>query len=409
MDEAQRKHDALMGVLEHQMTDTICLNDAEMELVGTRTAALRVEQASLELSRLMVQFENQKNDLRGLLAEGHAAVEYELNRRIAPLNMDFWLDERVERYGDYLDQGRRAVYLAVLAVEYEYQLSSAERAAVLAATTPGELQRSIDNLRAYAMAGTVGGASPGNLFTVISLRDNLLQLADRSDYPDGWHALTEAERFRSWLASPAHAVYDDDGTYLGQEIPFALQPLGTIGIGDSGGIPVLTGTDCAERLWSVNASLLGTDLYRGSDTTLTRVVLRKRNTFASQWCSPADPARPFQIASTRPTRNLFLDPFHYAESMTPATPVPQHSAGEDRAFADARISAYFNVTRADLEDEAYFNGDSQELAGRGLYGDYALFFPAETLSVSGSNGLVLGSVEDVLLRFDYVSVARSRP
>jgi hypothetical protein len=81
---------------------------------------------------------------------------------------------------------------------------------------------------------------------------------------------------------------------------------------------------------------------------------------------------------------------------------------EVNAFTEARISACFNVTQAEPEDEAYFNGDSQELAARDLFGDDALFFPAETLSVSGSTGLRLDRIDDILLRLDYVSVARGR-
>ena len=152
---------------------------------------------------------------------------------------------------------------------------------------------------------------------------------------------------------------------------------------------------------------MGEGLYQGSDTTFTRVVLRKRNTFFSQWCSSAAGRDPFQIASTRPSRNLFLDPFGRSESMTPYTPVSDPAAvDEARAFTQARISAYFNVSRAQMEDESYFNGDSQELAGRGLYGDYSLFFPAEVLAEGRGDGLVLQNVTDVILRFDYVSVAR---
>ena len=64
------------------------------------------------------------------------------------------------------------------------------------------------------------------------------------------------------------------------------------------------------------------------------------------------------------------------------------------------------MTRAQLESDSYFNGSSRELAGRGLYGDYALFIPAESLSRAGGAGLDLSRLDDVLVRFDYVSVAR---
>ena len=88
-------------------------------------------------------------------------------------------------------------------------------------------------------------------------------------------------------------------------------------------------------------------------------------------------------------------------------PTPDASTvDEARGFSDARIQARLNISRAELESEAFADGDSQELAGRGLYGEYALFIPAETLSVDGRDGLLLANVEDILLRLDYISVAR---
>lgn len=71
-----------------------------------------------------------------------------------------------------------------------------------------------------------------------------------------------------------------------------------------------------------------------------------------------------------------------------------------------RSKAYFNVDRADFETDDYANGETSELAARGLYGEYALMIPAEVLSRDGSKKLVLNEIEDVLLRLDYVSVAR---
>jgi hypothetical protein len=401
------QHEANIQRLEHQIEDEVCFNDAEMELVGIRTAAVRIQQASIDLAREVVELNNLVGDAEGAAVEGHQTLEAELARRVTPITTDFWLSEAVDRYRRYLRQARRAVYLAVLAAEYEFQFTSEARTDVLAARTPGELHDVIDEMRSYTMTGTVGGGSPSDQLTVVSLRDHLLQMADHSELPEGWHQLSTEERFRVLLSASAYATYDEDGSYLGQEIPFTISPLGTMGIGDSQGIPVLAGTDCAERLWSVNASLLGEDLYAESDTTFTTVVLRKRNTFYSQWCT-GEGESPFQVASTRPSRNLFLDPLDFEESDTAVTPEPDKTITDEiNAFTDARISAYFNVTRAELEDESYFNGDSQELAGRGLFGDYALFFPVNTLSIDEGTGLRLGSVDDVLLRLDYVSVARS--
>lgn len=74
--------------------------------------------------------------------------------------------------------------------------------------------------------------------------------------------------------------------------------------------------------------------------------------------------------------------------------------------ASARRARGRHHRRAELERDDYANGSTSELAARGLYGEYALFIPAEVLSIDGSDGLVLEHVDDILLRFDYVSVAR---
>ena len=83
---------------------------------------------------------------------------------------------------------------------------------------------------------------------------------------------------------------------------------------------------------------------------------------------------------------------------------------EPETFTKARIEAYFGVDRAALESEEYASGDTSELAARGLSGRYALFLPAEVLSRfqggARTDGLVLDRVDDILLRLDYVSVAR---
>jgi hypothetical protein len=407
MGEVSRYSDMALDYMQDWEDETRCVTDASMEIAGLRTAGLRIEQAMNGSAAAQLEMETLQRQLKTTLSDAHLAIEETADRVVSPVATDFWLDETVGRFRSAMRRARRVVYLAVVAAEYEFQLSLAARDDVLKARSPLELAAVIDTLRAYTATGTVGGAAPSDLVTVVSIRDNLRQIADLSGTTSSWHRMSPRDRLRLVLTSPEFSVYDADGTYLGQEIPFTISPFGTLGIGDSHGIPVLAGTDCAERLWSVNASLLGTSVYTGSATTFTRVVLRKRNTFYSQWCQD-DPATPFQAASTRPSRTLFLDPYSEpGDSEASRMPQPDPAAVDEvNALTEARISAYFNVTQAQLEDEAYFNGDSQELAARGLFGDYALFFPAETLSVDGGTGLRLDRIDDILLRLDYVSVAR---
>ncbi len=147
-------------------------------------------------------------------------------------------------------------------------------------------------------------------------------------------------------------------------------------------------------------------MINGSDTSFVRVDLLKRNTFFSQWCGSAPEGQPYQVASTRPTRNLFREPGE-GELVGGELGTEFDVSSETRA----RIQAFVNVDRGTLETPDYANGESSELAARGLYGQYALFIPAAIIARESAGGvydegLVLDRIDDILIRLDYVSVAR---
>ena len=404
MDNMERGHESLVDAIERDTAQRRCINDAEMHLIGLQSQQIEIQRATQELAQQLVRFDNLQRAVDGLLSDGQEALANEVERTRAPVDIDFWIDERINEFDRYMRAARRATYLSVMAVEYEYQFSSAERQAALAAQTPADLEQVLSNLRAFTMTGSIGGSNPGELLAVVSLRDQILQIRDDEPLPAGFYDLSASEQFQALLNSPNYAVYED-GDYQGQEIPFRLAPLGRQELGEYQGISLLAGTDCAERLWSANMSLVGEDINQGGDSSFSRVVLRKRNTFFSQWCDESAHDDVFQMASTRPSRNLFLDPYARDESTTPVTS-GLGSSDETEAFSNSRISAYFNISRGELEAEAYTQGSTRELAGRGLYGDYAIFFPAETLSDGGSSGLDLEALDDILMRFDYVSVSQ---
>jgi hypothetical protein len=162
---------------------------------------------------------------------------------------------------------------------------------------------------------------------------------------------------------------------------------------------------CAERLWRVTATIQGDGLSDSQPGASIKIL--KRNTFGSQWCEgKGDGTSSLQVGHLQPSRNLFQD--------NPGAVVP----GETNAFSTAAIYPWFNVRRSDFYKTTYQDGASEELAGRGLYGDYVLLFPAELLEgkslpnppdteLYGSpriNEFPLDKVEDVLIRFDYLSV-----
>jgi len=212
-------------------------------------------------------------------------------------------------------------------------------------------------------------------------------------------------RFHRVLVSPQYAVYDANGKYAGQEIPFSLAPLGSTGLADPASIPLFSGLSCAERLWSVNAVVVGNSPMVGTDTSLTTLQLRKRNTFQSQWCSAAAKS-PLQVASTRPGANLFVDPLSASSWSNDATLASLTGTSATNAYSFATIEARLGVDRQKMESDEYTNGASTALAGRGAFGEYTLFIPRTSLSVTGSAGLALEKVDDILIRLDYVAAER---
>lgn len=400
MDDAQSDFETKIAGIENAAEVDICHNDAKQQLVGARSATIAIDKAVFDLARARAEVDAQLGDAAQIWADGHAYLEEMTNFPVPSTMGDPWYSERIGKYTRNFKLARRATYLAVRAVEYEFQVSSQLRQKVYQAKVPDDLQAILDEIWTTSATRSVAGSRPAELSAVLSLRDDILQVGDRSDWPEELRQLSAEERFHALLTSQHYAEYDDAGDYVGQRIPFSLLPLGALGL-PTNGVSIYAQTDCAERLWSVNASLLGDAMYRGSDTSFVRLDVLKRNTFFSQWCVDPPPTQPFQLASVTPTRNLFREP----------------GVGEDvgsdwgvergpEAFSRARIQAFFGVDRAALEDPQYANGETSELAARGLYGDYALFIPAALISRDGGDGLVLDHIDDVLLRVDYVSVAR---
>jgi hypothetical protein len=416
MDEAEQQYQAQVALIGEQTDLKVCMNEAHQQLVGIRTAQQRLDRAFLDLEHAQSNLEGGSAAAQLAYDDGRRALATAQGRLVHPPALDAWVDARIDTFIATFAKARLATYLAERAVEYEYQASLAARGQILSAETPAQLSQILSDLRNTSGTLSINGHRPAQLKVVLSLRDHLLQMWDASHASAQEQNLSAGDRFKLLLQDDQYKLYTD-GKYAGQRIPLSIAPLGALH-GDTKGIEIFSTTDCAERIWSVNASILGSGtLVRGSQTTFARMDLLKSNTFFSQVCGATPESTPFQIASVRPSRNLFRDPmFGLSGPTTNATATDSTVPDEVTLESRARIQAYFNVSRDKFEDDSYANGETSELAARGLYGDYALFFPAGILSVAQtdaqgqvtghSDGLDLGQVDDILLRIDYVSVAR---
>jgi hypothetical protein len=375
MEAAQRAYDAQMVERRNRVEVSQCFHEADQYAIGIDTAALQIEAALIEADRHAKRFENMQRSIAQILVEGPAAVEREEGRTVTDLSFHYWLDDRVDRYTRELAWARQLTFLAMRAVEYEFQQSFAMTEEILEATHPDALEAAIQFMEQETLTRTINGRRPEDSILVLSLRDEILRLEDRTDAPAGERDWPAVRRFQQRLWSPDYAVYDDDGRYLGQGVPFALREQGALV------------NRCAERVWRVTATLQG-DL-REEQAPAAPVLLVKRNSFASQWCDGRGPEDDYQLGSVPPTSHLFH---------------PEDRGGSEAAtitHTTAMMMPWFNVRRSDFYREGYEEGGSDELAGRGLYGQYVLLFPWDGLL---DGGFPLEQVEDVLIRFDYLSV-----
>lgn len=402
-------HEDFLTDWEDQIQDAKCFHDAEMHLIGGDTQARRMEKAKLDLSVGILKTRNAKAEVARYLKEGAHRINAVSTQSRMSLFHDVWRDlwtgtessykGKIETYRRKMRLAQRMLYLTVRAVEYELQVTqSSLRVGVLAAQSPAELDQIVTQLNAIIGAGNIGGQTPGNRHVELSLKENLLQLADRSDLPVGLNTMTDTQRFQAMLVAKRYAHFDANGEYDGQLIPFSVAPMGAIGLGDPGTIHLLTGVECAERLWSVTASLQGTNLTDDNATYLQMGVLHK-NDFYSQWClTPEAGQGEMQLGSVRPARNLFQDPV-WGGDYGASNPT-------DSEYVVSLVNAYFNVSWDEFTQQDYSEGSDTALSCRGLYGQYAVFFPAQILSMEGSSGLSLRNIDDIWLRFDYVSAAK---
>ena len=288
IEEAQRDFEDELNNITVRFEAEVCFNDAKLELIGSQAAAFDLKQAEELFKQAVAVVLDQQSEVLRLVTEGRATLAAERSLSRPTIEGDFWLSEDIDAYEQALRQAKRTVYLAVVAAEWEFQLSSIEGDKVLAARSPQQLAEIVERLRAWTATGTVSGANPSDLVSVVSVRDHILQVASNKNTEPGWFDLTESERFRLMLISPNFAIYNEEGKYLGQELSFNLLPSSRTGLDETSGVEILSGEDCAERIWSVNASIIGSNLHT-TNTNITRITLRKSNSFFSQWCRALGP------------------------------------------------------------------------------------------------------------------------
>jgi len=382
-DEAERIRQ-MEDAFAHEEDIQACWNTFRAQRRALTAAVDQIHIAAADLNAQSGRFKALQAQIRASLNEGISVYKKEKDSPLSSLANVFWVNEKVEEYKKQFEWSRRLAFLAMRAVEFEFQQSLPFRSKIVAATTPAQLQDVVLGLQQEQAARTINRRRPEEASIVVSLRDDVLSIADRSGDPAGERNWTAADRFRSRLWEDRYAIRDDKGEYLGQGIPFTLAPTGVLE------------TRCGERVWRATATLQGDGIE--SSAPGASVLLLKRNTFSSQYCSGKSPPTTTSTGAAGAGPPMQVGVVHTsAQLFRPGANVDLSDANQ---FTAALLYPWFNIRKTDFYKTGFRDGASEELAGRGLYGDYILLFPKQVLD----NGMALDKVEDVLLRLDYLSV-----
>jgi hypothetical protein len=367
IDAENQAYEQEMAVRGATQAVQLCFNQANALHDAIVTAQLDMQHATIEFEEATLRFANARKKLDDLVAQGQGAVARELDRTVIRPQFHYWLNQSIASYQAEFRWAKRLAYMALLAVEYDFQTHLALRRQILDASRPYELNQAVLQLQQVQAWYQVGGGTPQPKHVELSLTADVLKFTGT--------AAERSARLREYLRDHAHRITDASGVnVLGYGVRFSLSPETKAQLGDR----------CGERVWSTTAMVTTSQV---SPPQRAWVRLYKQNRFSSQWCGGAvDADGPLQSATIRPTRNLFL-------------PSAAQPFAESATSSPSDIDAPVNGSLSDFSNDNYTQGAVTDFAARGLYGDYLLLFR------STDTGLDLSKIDDVYLRFDYLSVA----
>src|SRR5262249_23624757 len=124
-----------------------CWNTFLAQRRALATAMTDIQIATASLLAQQVKFQNLSSDNLIHLQEGKSMLAQEKASAVMSLGHQFWVNEKVDQYSKEFEWSRRLVFMAMRAVEYEFQQSLPYRAQIVSATTPAQLQDAVIGLQ----------------------------------------------------------------------------------------------------------------------------------------------------------------------------------------------------------------------------------------------------------------------
>jgi hypothetical protein len=153
------------------------------------------EQIAQRLDEFQTTLQNFANlQAENALAYDTAAAQLDTEsfRKVADFSHHYWYDEKVETFRKQMAWAKQLTYLALRAVEFEFQESLNLRGKVVAARHPDEFADALLAIQQVQATRGVNRKRPEESSIVLSLRDDILGVEDRTGAPSGE---------RNWTAS----------------------------------------------------------------------------------------------------------------------------------------------------------------------------------------------------------------
>ena len=374
IDDENNHYQAEMTAFDAAEATKTCFHEADMKKIGIDTAREQIGRRLIEVQANLLKLQNLQRRVRELVSEGRAARERERGRKLPSVEFHYWLNEKIDTFRQQFGWAKHVAFLAAKGLEWDYQVSLAdEKKRIIQATTPNQLTTALLSLGDVTLSKQINTRSPGKTEVgVYSLASDILKLGDRT----GANGKNVVGRFRDLLTAPSAVIYDVSGRSLGRGIRFTFPE------------SLVPGDRCAERLWRVMAAYVGDQVTLDGGKIGMRVA--KRNTFSSRWCVGHGAPGTEQVGVTNG-----LSYFFGGHGTTPVT--------VGTAWNSASVDAVSSPAKADFANVDFHNGSSEELAGRGLFGDYIVYIPTTELArVNFSN------LEDIFIRLDYEDIDNSQ-
>ena len=230
MADAESEFTGEMQIRKNAETLTTCFNETDMLKLGIETAFHQIDRRTTDYLSALGRFNTQAQALHYAISDGRNTVWREKNRTFPPIAFHFWKHDKSVTYQLEFKAAQKVAYLALLAMEYDYQASLPGRNEILTATSPTQLEAIVGLpglVGAGAGQGMLGGFTrqvasqqrPSQDPVVLSLRELLgLKGVDAA-------GISGEQRLTELVSQSSSAAYDvQTGEYLGQAVHFSISP-----------------------------------------------------------------------------------------------------------------------------------------------------------------------------------------